>query len=224
MKKLLLLVFTGIALNTSAQSLGNELGIVVGPNLHYTLKDPDWTNYHAGMGFAAGITNNLSLGKRTSLYAAAMYEHRMLTQTQLPYIDLTPIADKAKHTEDIVTVPIMFRYTFGNAKVMPFVNAGPQIGFGFRRESTWYYNTMDPIGDPGHSINKNLDLSLSAAIGAGVKVNIIEHFSLSAEFRQSFWLLSDSEGSSTSVGDDFATPYGTSYLLIGAAYKFVKGK
>lgn len=224
MKKLLLVfALAGAALSATAQ-IKNEVGIVVGTNLHYTTKDPTWTNYHAGLGMAAGLTFNHYFGQHSSVYVGAMYEHRKVTQTDIPYIDWGMVADKGKHTADYVMVPLMYRYTFGQKAIHPFVNAGPQIGLGFKRQSVYYSNTQDPIGNPWSYQSTDLELNLSAAVGAGVKFNIYKHFSLSAEFRQSFWLISDYQGSSTSISDDYATPYGTSYLLFTAAYGFTKVK
>lgn len=222
MKKLLF-VFAIVASFTASAQVQNELGLVVGPNVHYTTIKFDYGKLTPGVGFAGGITNNLYLGKHLSLYTGAMYEHRRFSRNDYAFIDIWPSPTGANFTENYVMVPLMVRYGFGNGKVQPFANAGAQFGFGFKRTTEWnYQNQQDPIWYPQNTVNKNLELNISVAFGAGVKINITDRIGITAEFRQSFWMLSDSEGYTTRVTDEFATPMATSYLLTGASYRFGK--
>jgi hypothetical protein len=218
MKKLLFLFAVVSSFTVSAQ-IRNEVGIIAGPNWHYQISKDNM--YKPGSGFVAGVTNNLYFGKH-SFYSALMFERRNIVQEEFFFIDFPPYPSRAKHTEDYITMPLMYRYTFGNKAINAFINAGPQFGFGFNQESQYYYDTQDPIGDPWHYKSNNFELNIAMAFGGGIKANLYKDFSMGLEFRQSFWLASLYKDSNTFVTDSYATPLGTSYLLLTAAYKFGK--
>jgi hypothetical protein len=89
MKKLLF-VFAIVASFTASAQVQNEVGLVVGPNVHYTTIKFDYGKLTPGVGFAGGITNNLYLGKHLSLCTGAMYEHRRFSRIDYAFIDIWP--------------------------------------------------------------------------------------------------------------------------------------
>lgn len=227
MKKLLAIIGLGLSLGASAQII-NETGIVAGPNLHYTLKQPDYVDYKAGAGYSVGFSNNLQLSPHSSIYVAAMYEKRNFSagplNNLLPLDPIGPVSSKFSNT--FITVPLLYRYTFGSGTVQPFAAAGLQADFGYKQKTAWSYE--DDIVQPFEFVSEDKEFHLSAAVGGGIKVKVNSRVSLSAEYRQSFIMHSTTKeevsGSryTVSVGDDDYTPYTTSYLLLGVAVKVGK--
>jgi opacity protein-like surface antigen len=227
MKKLLAIIGLGLSLGASAQII-NETGIVAGPNLHYTLKQPDYVEYNAGTGYSVGFSNNLQLSPHSSVYLGAMYEKRNFSFKNFTNNDIGPIVSPTNinYTNTFITIPLLYRYTFGSGSIQPFATAGLQADFGYKQKTAFEYE--DDIVQPFEIVSEDKEFHLSAAVGAGVKFKVNSRVSLSAEYRQSFIMHStikeEISGSryTVSVGDDDYTPFTTSYLLLGVAVKVGK--
>ncbi|UPT66851.1 MAG: PorT family protein [Sphingobacteriales bacterium JAD_PAG50586_3] len=226
MKKLLLLLAIGATISASAQ-VKNEVGIVAGGNVHYSLENVNYTQYYGRLGYNVGFTNNLQFGKH-SVFVAAMLETQNIKSTPATLFEPWLSPSHVVNNNRQISVPLLYRYTFGDKKLQPFVNGGPQFGFGFKRATTFYYDHDFFPQEPITYEKKDLQFNLSAALGGGVKYNVNDRVSLSAEYRQSFLMYSKTRDknmdnkTTVAIGDDDFVPYTSSYLLVGAAVKIGK--
>lgn len=226
MKNSIIAALVCLAGTAMGQTVWNETGIVTGPNIRYALNKPENVTYKANAGFAVGFSNNLHISPHSSIYLGIMYEEQNLTGDSYPTIDPIFYIARRRFKKQYIAVPLMYRYTFGKKRVQPFVNAGLQFDFGYRQRTTFYYDV--PTIEPWTVVEKNSDFNLNVAVGGGVKMKVNDRVSLTAEYRQTFFMLNNTryeisgDYNTIKVGDDFYVPFSTSYFLIGAAVKVGK--
>jgi hypothetical protein len=189
----------------------NELGITLGPNLNYPIANK---SYRPGLGFSAGLANNIYFGKH-SLYVATIYERQTMGNNNLSE-NFIPVPNWIRYSTDYIMLPILYRYNFNIGPISPFVNAGPQIGCGFINTNTYNYDSQRYIAH-----NKTLECNFSVSIGMGIKVDIYKNLSLSGELRQSIWISSTYKNRNADSIFNGAGK-GNINLILTAAYRFGK--
>lgn len=228
MYKFLLLCFVFLTPLLQAQKLVNETGIIGGINFHYAFNYSKEIRQNAGAGFAVGLTNNLYFSKRSSINTALLYEKRnKIIEYNPDYYILVGINNYVDVTQTYITLPVLYRYTFGSKRLQKFVNAGAQLSYGFSDKYVAYGDNLNPVSTYTSTTN-NHELNVALALGGGIVYSVNKHTGLSLELRQTGFIYSHTvdgyTGKHNTVGlrDDDFIPFATTYLLAGYHYRFGK--
>ncbi len=199
-KHLLIAVFlifvTGIYNNSSAQYSQWDLGLEGGPSYTSTVgNNAVDLDTKPNFGFIAGIFGQYNFNSNYSLKLAANYQQKgsklEISQQDLQGYDY--VLD-GKLKLEYITIPLLFRGTFGSTGVKFFANAGPYLGILMTNKTTIDANTQ--YNEPGRTVDntdstKSTDFGVSA--GIGLLIPIATKSALTFEIRDDIGLTNISD-------------------------------
>lgn len=188
MKKKTLLFVIGLLL-TSTIFAQNEIriGLNTGATLFNFRGNSVVENSDSKIGFLAGISFEYYMNENISIKTNLNYERKSLSQSGGYYDENGIFIEmEANIHYDYLTLPILFKYEFGNTNNF-YVNGGPFLGLLLNAKIKGDNSPSDDIT----SLNKKIDGGLS--LGIGTKFQLNSKNILSIELRDNYGLLNISE-------------------------------
>lgn len=190
------ILFSGLFNYSSAQYSQWNLGFEGGPSATFTVgNDAVDLDTKPDFGFLAGIFGQYNFNSTYSLKLAANYQQKgsklEISQQDLQGYDY--VLD-GKIKLEYITIPLLFRGTFGSSNVKFFVNAGPYLGILMTNKTT--INANSQYNEPGRTVDntdstKSTDFGVSA--GLGLQIPIATKSALTFEIRDDIGLTNISD-------------------------------
>jgi hypothetical protein len=217
MKKLFFSLFVLLlAGGAFAQQNKFDIGVESGPNMSYLFGNEIVERFNdPAFSFSAGFSFQYNFPKLFSIRTGPAFERKSLgSEGKFTDINGTEIGTfKARHHFDYLSLPVLFRVTFGK-KIKMFANAGPYFGF-LLQETT----VTQLTGYPENKFDQTDQFTrfdMGATGGIGVLIPVKEKFSISCEVRNNVGLVNIS---ALPVYDDGTIQTNSTNLLLGFAYK-----
>ena len=189
MKHTLAIILTAFTISAGAQSYRMNVGTEGGVSLAGLRGNALITDgSRLRLGFSGGVFAQYNFPRHFALRTGCYFE-RKGSAFELTFTDIngTPIATiNGKENFDYLTVPLLFRYSFGE-KINCFVNAGPYIGFLLKQ--TEYTEAFQNV--PESTIDRTanfVDTETGVSFGAGVNYPVNEKYMFSFEVRNNLGL------------------------------------
>lgn len=213
---LVVILISGLFNYSSAQYSQWNLGFEGGPSYTSTvgnnLVDLDTK---PNFGFLAGIFGQYNFNSNYSLKLAANYQQKgsKLEISQQDTKGFDYVLD-GKIKLEYITIPLLFRGTFGTSSVKFFVNAGPYLGILMTNKTTIDANSQ--YNEPGRTVDntdstESTDFGVSA--GIGLQIPVASKSALTFELRDDIGLTDISKYTS-----DESTKTNSFSIIVGLTF------
>lgn len=184
-----------LSVTAAKAQLGSHIGFNVGPSLSHFYGSNAAEDLRAKGGFAAGFVYQYAFSTRFALHTGLLYESK--GASSLTILDPFDVEVRSRYNFNYLAIPVLFRaHLAPDAKLRPFINAGPYFGFLTRQMTVVRTETGDDVDiDRNNNTNdyRGFDIGLSA--GIGIDYLITDRMHLDFEIRDNLGLYNISESS-----------------------------
>jgi hypothetical protein len=196
-----------------AQQNKIDIGLEGGPSITFLRGNEILSTYHTlKIDFSCGLFFQYNFPKIFSLRTNIAFERKGSSMSFLTTdLNGNPTAIKGRTNLNYLTIPVLFRLTFGK-KITYYFNVGTFIGYLISQ--SYIYNNIGYLSSDNASQYKSFDFGISGGLGFAIPVR--NKFSISCELRNNLGLLNIAKGE---VYNNGSIKTNSTNLLIGLSYK-----